>query len=174
MSESPSSPRVHAQSLHALYSEHHGWLQSWLRRRLGCSDQAADLAQDAFLRVIAKRESLYLSEARALLTTIARGLVVDHYRRAALERAYLEALAALPEAEAPSPEVQYLLIETLIELDRLLDALPPKVRRAFLMSQVDGLGYAQIARELGVSLSSVQQYMTRAYRSCYALMQDRE
>lgn len=160
-----------ANSLHALYRTHHGWLCGWLRRRLGCSEQAADLAQDVFLRVIARRDSLYLAEARALLTTIARGLVIDHYRRAALERAYLEALAALPEAEAPSPETQYLLIETLVELDRLLDGLPPKVRRAFLLSQVDGLGYAQIARELGVSVSSVQQYMTRAYRTCYAVMQ---
>lgn len=157
--------------LHSLYSDHHGWLQGWLRRKLGCAHQAADLAQDAFLKVIARHEALYLTEARALLTTIARGLVIDHYRRAALERAYLDALAVLPEAETPSPEARYLLLETLIEIDRLLDGLPPKVRRAFLLSQIDGCTYAQIARELGVSLSSVQQYMTRAYGVCYAALQ---
>ncbi|MBV8624203.1 MAG: RNA polymerase subunit sigma, partial [Herbaspirillum sp.] len=36
-------------SIEALYCDHHSWLQGWLRRRLGNSEQAADLAQDTFL-----------------------------------------------------------------------------------------------------------------------------
>lgn len=157
------------QRVGTLYTEHHNWLFGWLRRRLGCPDNAADLAQDTFIRLLSARSPLHLTEARALLMTIAKGLVVDHYRRSALEQAYLEALARLPEALAPSPETRLIVLETLIELDRLLDGLPPKVRQAFLWSQIDGLGYAEIAERLQVSLSSVQQYMTRALRACYAV-----
>ncbi|MNI35733.1 putative RNA polymerase sigma factor FecI [compost metagenome] len=55
-----------------------------------------------------------------------------------------------------------------MRLDHLLDGLPPKARAAFLMSQLDGLTYPDIAERLGVSLSSVQQYMVRAMTACYA------
>jgi RNA polymerase sigma-70 factor (ECF subfamily) len=156
-----------------LYQGHHQWLVAWLRRRLGCPHHAADLAHDTFTRVLLRREALVLRHepggGKALLSTIAHGLVVDHWRRAAVERAFLEALAVLPAAEMPSPEAQQLVLETLLEVDRLLQGLPAKVRQAFLLSQIDGLSYAQIATELGVSLSSVQQYMKRAFTACFSV-----
>ncbi|WP_183016331.1 sigma-70 family RNA polymerase sigma factor [Achromobacter sp. UMC46] len=151
-----------------LYRDHRSWLFGWLRRKLGCEHRAEDLAQDVFVRVIQGRKAVRASEARALLTTIARGLVVDHQRRAALEYSYLAYLATLPEAYAPSPETQAEQLQSLMELDRLLDGLPPKARSAFLLSQLDGLSYPEIARRLDVSLSSVQQYMVRAMSACYA------
>ena len=43
---------AHHRAMHALYSEHHGWLQNWLRGKLGCAADAADLAQDTFLRIL--------------------------------------------------------------------------------------------------------------------------
>ncbi len=90
-----------------LYRGHHHWLQSWLRKKLGCPEQAADIAQDTFVRVLAaenERPLQQILEPRAYLTTIAKRLMVDFFRRADLERAYLSELAALPEALQPSPE----------------------------------------------------------------------
>ncbi|MNO07383.1 putative RNA polymerase sigma factor FecI [compost metagenome] len=55
-----------------------------------------------------------------------------------------------------------------MQLDRLLDGLPPKARAAFLLSQLDGLTYPEIAERLDVSLSLVQQHMVRAMSACYA------
>ena len=153
-----------------LYRNHRPWLFGWLRCKTGCAHRAEDLAQDVFVRVIQGRKAVRADDARALLATIAKGLVVDHQRRAALEHAYLDYLAALPEAHAPSPEEQAVQMQALMRLDRLLDGLPPKARSAFLLSQVDGLNYAQIAQRLGVSLSSVQQYMVRALSACYCAL----
>lgn len=96
-----------AHPLHALYSHHHGWLQSWLRRRLGCADDAADLAQDTFVRLLARPTAIApdaMREPRAYLTTVARGLLVDFWRRGELERAYLADLALQPEVLQPSPK----------------------------------------------------------------------
>ena len=154
-----------------LYSDHHGWLQGWLRGKLGCSQQAADLAQDTFVRLLAgRREQVEgLREPRAYLTTVARGLLIDHYRRRELERAWLEALAHMPEAEAPSPEARHLVIEALLEVDRMLDGLAPGIRAAWLYSRLDGLPHAEIAARLGVSVSSVRQYLAEAARHCYRL-----
>lgn len=159
--ESPLSPTVEI-----LYSNHHGWLERWLRRRLGDAFTAADLAQDTFVSVIADGSASQIQEPRPFLATIARRLVAHHYRRRVLEEAYLEDLAALPEALAPSPEIQHLALEALRELDRALDGLPPKVKEAFLLVHIEGLSYTAIAERLSVSSSSVKQYLTRAHRHC--------
>lgn len=45
-------------SVETLYSEHHGWLQNWLSRRLGCPSLAADLAQDTFVRLLSHPRQL--------------------------------------------------------------------------------------------------------------------
>lgn len=161
-----------ATQVDGLYRDHRPWLFGWLRRKLGCAHRAEDLAQDVFVRVIQGRKTVRAGEARALLTTIAKGLVIDHQRHAALEHAYLAYLADLPEAHAPSPETQAEQMQALMRLDRLLDRLPPKARSAFLLSQLDGLTYPEIAQRLGVSLSSVQQYMVRAMSACYAAFHD--
>ncbi|MFX1678641.1 sigma-70 family RNA polymerase sigma factor [Mitsuaria sp. CC2] len=158
-----------------LYRGHHQWLVGWLRRRLGCPHHAADLAHDTFTRVLVRREALTwqaeVGGGKALLSTIAHGLMVDHLRRAALERAFLEALSLIAQDQTPSIEDQQVMLETLVEVDAVLRGLPAKVQQAFLLSQIDGLPYGEIARELGVSLSSVQQYMTKAFSACYQARQ---
>lgn len=169
-----SAGKVGQLTFETLYANHHQWLRAWLRRRLGCSDNAADLAHDTFARVIAGthrsdegRLNLDgLREPRAFLSTIAHGLVVNHWRRLEIERAYLQALALQPEALAPSPEDCALIVETLMGVDAMLASLPEKVRRAFLMAQLDGMPYRQIAAELGVSERMVKKYMAAAMLHC--------
>ncbi len=153
--------------IEGLYREHRSWLFGWLRKKVGCTHRAEDLAQDVFLRVIQGQKAVRVEQARALLTTIARGLVIDHHRRCALEHTYLAYLSTMPADHAPSPEAQAEQLQALMQLDALLDALPSNVRVAFLLSQLDGLTYPEIAQQLNVSVSSVQQYMVRAMAACY-------
>lgn len=156
--------------IHALYSEHHGWLKGWLNRKLGNSCDAADLAHDTFVRLLARQVARPLgSEPRALLTHIAKGLMIDRWRRQAIERAYLETIAHLPPAEVPSPEVRWLVLETLWRIEALLRELPEKTRETFILSQIEGLTYAQIADRLGVSLISVKRYMRDAFIACLSV-----
>lgn len=156
---------LHLQ-MHTLYSDHHGWLQSWLRRKLGDAFVAADLAQDTFVSVITTGTACDIREPRPYLATIARRLMAHRYRRQLLETSYLDMLASLPEAVAPSPEAHLLALEALQQIDHALDGLPAAVREAFLLCQLEGLSYAEIAERLQVSTSSVKQYLTRANRQC--------
>lgn len=157
-----------------LYLGHHGYLLNWLRHKLGCRQQAADLAQDTFIKLLNHRQRhnqpLDIREPRAYLTTVAGRLVKDHYRRQSLETAYQEALAALPEQHYPSAETQHLIREALYELDTILDRLKPKVCQAFLLSQLDGLTYAAIAEQLDVNLRTVKRYMATAFEECIMVM----
>nr|WP_245597920.1 sigma-70 family RNA polymerase sigma factor [Ottowia thiooxydans] len=158
---------VSIHTVESLYSDHHGWLQGWLRRKLGDTHQAADLSHDTFLRILTSRDVTSIREPRTFLATVAGGLVANHYRRRAIEQAYLDAISCLPEPQVPSPEHRAIVMETLLEIDRMLDGLPPKARRAFLLSQLEGLTYVEIAEQIGVSVSMVKQYMRRATQQCY-------
>ncbi|MGX5219176.1 sigma-70 family RNA polymerase sigma factor [Pseudomonas sp. S9] len=160
------------QYVQRLYSDHNAWLNGWLRQRLGCAHNAADLAQDTFVRLLKSPDGLAtLRQPRAYLSTIAHGLVVNFWRRQSVERAYLDALAAQPEALAPSPEEREMIVETLLAIDAMLLRLPSKVREAFLLSQLDGLTYAVIAQRLAVSERMVKKYMAQAMLHCLMLAQ---
>lgn len=163
----PPSDFLPADTVMKLYRDHHGWLSIWLRKKLGNSFDAADLAHDTFVRVMSGRRKEGMgAEPRALLTHIAKGLVVDHWRRRALEEAYLAVVAQLPAPEVPSPEVRALILETLHAIDATLRTLPVKTREIFLMSQFDGMAYADIADCQRVSLATVKRHMQKALTAC--------
>lgn len=164
-------PSIESADLAMLYKDHSPWLRSWLRRKTGCSHEAADLAQDTFIRLLSRQENPAqgIGRPRAFLSTIARGLLIDHWRRRDLERAWLEALAALPETEVPSPEVGFVLLESLIALDRLLDTFKPQVRQAFLLARLDGMSCPEVARQMNLSLATVERYIASVLRRCYEL-----
>jgi len=163
-----SLPPSERTAVAALYATHQSWLQGWLRRRLGCAHDAADLTQDTFMRLMTGRQLQALREPRAFLTTLAQRVLIDFWRRRELERAYLDSLAALPLAHAPSEEDRALVLEALTQIDRMLARLPAKARAAFLLSQLDGLSYPQIAERLGVAEISVRRYMKQAIAACVA------
>jgi RNA polymerase sigma-70 factor (ECF subfamily) len=167
------------REIHALYAAHHGWLVGWLRRRLSCVHSADDLAQDTFVRIVtsvgtqvargheeAATVALDLREPRAYLTTVAKRVLSNHSRRQRLEDAYLASVAWLPERSVPSPEERLVILQTLEEIDDMLDGLAPKARTAFLMAQFEGLTYAEIAGRLNVAVRTVKRYMAQAFEQC--------
>lgn len=154
------------QMVQGIYCEHHGWLRSWLIKKLGCQHHAADLAQDTFVRLMSSERLPQPEQSRAYLTQIAKGLMIDLHRRHLLEQAYYEAVAQLPEPQVPSLETRAILLETLMSIDAALSTLPAKVRETFLLSQFDGYTYSQIAAMQGISVAAVRKYMLKAAHAC--------
>ncbi len=150
-----------------MYRDHRGWLLAWLRRNVTCPQRAEDLSQDTFVRLLGRETLLTPREPRAFLVAIAKGLLFDYFRRAALEQAYLTELMLLPEGEQPSVEEQQMILEDLKAIDRLLGKLSTKARAAFLYNRLDGLSHAEIADKLGVSVPRVRQYLAQGIRQCY-------
>lgn len=155
------------QQIHTLYTDHHGWLHAWLRKKLGNSWDAADLAHDTFIRMMDKHRLQQLGEEpRAFLTHIAKGLMIDHWRHQEIERAYQETIALLPAMHTPSPETRLLILESLFRIDRMLQAMPTKTRTIFMLAQLDGLTYPQVASQLNLSLITVKRHMRKAFTTC--------
>ncbi|WP_052140496.1 sigma-70 family RNA polymerase sigma factor [Janthinobacterium lividum] len=176
MIAAPVSADPHGSTITVLYSEHHGWLKTWLQRKLGCSFDAADLAHDTFVRIVTgyrtgkQGAAVPMREPRAYLRTVANGLMIDLFRRRSLEQAWLAALAGQPDVVAISPEERLLVLEALQRLDAMLDAMPAKVRSVFLLSQLEGLTYPQIVERLGIPLRTVKRYMQQGFAQCLSLM----
>lgn len=154
--------------IEGLYQAHHGWLRGWLARRLNNACDAADLAQDAFVRLLTTPRGFDTPQgARAYLRAIGNGMCIDLWRRREVERAWHETL--ILSAAAPSPEHQAIVVETLLEVGALLQRLPPKVAEAFVLAQVEGLKYREIAERLAVSERMIKKYLAQALVHCALL-----
>lgn len=164
MSNAPACP------YDRLYRDHHGWLEGRLRRRTGSANDAADLAHDTFVRILKTGRLPGPGQSRAFLAQVAKGLAIDMHRRRQLERAYLAALSAMPEAAAPSEEHRHQIVEVLTLIDKALDGLPEPVREVFLLSRFEGLTYVTIAAQKGIAVATVRKYMARAATACLAVL----
>ena len=157
-------------AVQSLYVEHHEWLRHWLGRKVGDSHQAADIAHDVFVRLLASRRQTFGSEPRALLRHVANGLVIDQWRRQQVERAYRMALAARPDVQVPSPEKRCLVLDALTRIWAMLENLPARTREIFLLAQLDGLTLQQIAEQSSMPVITVRRHIRKALLACLEIV----
>jgi len=143
-----------------LYREQAPRLQRRLRARLRSAEDARDLVQDAFARLLGARR--VPNEPKAFLNRIVRNLMIDRARR--LGARPLE--TALDEAQAPAVAPGQ---SDAIELEQLRDqyraavaALPNRTREVFLLHRVEGVTYKEIATRLGISVRTVEWHVAEA------------
>lgn len=163
----PAEFTSRTDALTLIFRSDYRWLTDKLRRRISHGTGAEDIASEAFARLAAIPDLLKIREPRAMLTTLAQRILYETWRRRDLEQAYLNALASSPQHCHPSPEDQEMVIESLLAIDRALDGLSVNARKAFLFNQLDGMTYAEIAKELNVSASMVRKYVAKALTNCY-------
>jgi RNA polymerase sigma factor (sigma-70 family) len=149
------------------FRQSYGWLTTNVQRLVGSRNDAEDLASSAFTELAEIKDHTAIRQPRAFLTTIARRLTFEFWRRRDMERAYLDELARAAEAQAPSAEELCATLEEIARIEAALNDLPPRARQAFLLSQFEGRGYADIAARLGVSVSMVRKYVAQAMDACW-------
>ncbi|MEM0911871.1 MAG: sigma-70 family RNA polymerase sigma factor [Pseudomonadota bacterium] len=149
-----------------IYRDHHGWLKNWLRQSTHCSEQAAELAHDTFVRLLTRRYQELEEPPRAMLRRVSRNLLIDHWRRQEVERAWLASVEHLPESEYPSPESRLLVIEAVLQIESVLARLPVQTQRIFALSQFEGMKQQAIADQLGISINTVRRHIQKALTAC--------
>lgn len=164
--------QVRKEFLKNAYKRHSDEVVRYLSRLLrGNREEAQDIAQTAFLRMEALRDPVSVESTRAFLFRTAKNLVVDGVRRKATQDRYAISVDAEHHMEARqvcTPEEIVIQRERLRLIDNVIENLPPKRRRAFILNRVYGLSYEEIALELGIGKEGVRKHVGRALSDCAA------
>ncbi|GAA4216920.1 RNA polymerase sigma factor [Sphingomonas endophytica] len=150
-----------------IFRLHYDWLRRWLRPRTRLSDHVDEVAAETMVRIVRVVGQQAIREPRAIMTVIARRLLLDLNDKDALRRHYEAAIAHLPPALEPSAEERMIILEALQRIEHVLKPLSVKTRSALLLSHVDGLRHAEIAQRLGLSVSMIRRHIATAMRACY-------
>jgi RNA polymerase sigma factor (sigma-70 family) len=146
-------------------SEYFRHLKALLRRR-GCSrEDAEDLIQDAFVRMQTYCErGGEVREPEAFLVRIVTRLA-SNARRDRHSNLYLDqdvdTLTSIVDTQ-PLPDEVLAADECLDRMRKALDAASRRTRDVFFMHRLDGLSYAQIARQMDLSVSAIEKHMASA------------
>jgi len=138
----------------ALYTANHGRLFRYFCRAVGHIEDARELTQDVFVRVSRTVIPTGPEEAlRGWLFQIARNLALDHRRSRHRRPPHVEALT--DHALRPASQ------DTGAQVNEALAALSELDRDVFLMREVAGLGYDDIASACGLSPDAVRNRIHR-------------
>lgn len=154
-----------AVAFDAFYRAEHARVNGFFRRKVG-SDEAADLTQEAFMRLYGSGKLATLEYPRAYLAKIARNIWLNRLRQQKRQGVLYPLDEERDGATPPEQERRFEGKELRRAYWRALRPLSRKTRRIFLMHRLRGMTYRDIADELGVSCKAVENHIGRALARC--------
>jgi len=166
----PDHENSRAEVVERLFREHNEALLRFLRGRVGSHNEAREVAQEAYVRLLSLDQPGAVSYLRAFLFKTAANIAIDRRRRDQnFDRvAGRQLFAELTENR--TPERQLSGEQTLRDLGILIEGMPAKCRESFVLNQIQGLDAGTIATQLGITDSMVRKYVVRALLHCRQYM----
>ncbi len=171
--DGPSAPfESRADAVSHLFREHNRVLVRYLTARLRSEQEAKEVAQEAYVRLLQLQNPGTASLLRAYLFKTATNLAIDRLRhRGIRDRAegeaelFEELTAAGTEMDDPANQLE--ARERADQLLGYLEELPTKCRRVFQLHRLEGVSQHEVAVRLGLSERMVRRYVTYAMVYCH-------
>lgn len=155
------------QAFYALYARYWTRLKGFCRQFLKSEDLAENYAQDIFLKIWETRELLDPERSfSAYLYTIARNTVFNYLRHVAVsENASRKLIRDYRRAEEADGDDEIIERDYLDLLHRAIERLTPRQQQVFRLSRDNNLSHREIAENLGISVYTVQEYISDSIHS---------
>jgi RNA polymerase sigma factor (sigma-70 family) len=151
-----------ASTISRLFREHNRTLVGFLRARLHDEQEAREIAQEAYVRLLQLEQPGVSSFLRAYLFRIAANLAVDRIRQRR-SRARLDQLDAIDEfLDEATAERVTIAGQELALLKQAVDELPAKCQQAFRLHKLEDRPLAEVAAGMGLTERMVRKYIARA------------
>lgn len=158
--EQTDGPQV---PLSRLFQEHNQALIRFLMSRVDSEQEARDVAQEAYVRMLQLDSRGTVSLLSSYLFKTAANIAIDRMRNRSVGRRVLRGLGeAGGDSQAASPERILQSREDIQLIERSVAELPPKCRQAFYLHRLHDLSSSEIAVQLGVSKRMVHHYLVQA------------
>jgi RNA polymerase sigma-70 factor (ECF subfamily) len=152
-----------AGDLDMLYRTHRLKLLRFVRR-WSRTDEAPDIIQQLFARVIARATDARpaIEAPDAYLRQAARNLIRSEARTAERRSAHLHVCLDDVPLAGPDPVAALEARDALRRFEAAIARLHPRTREIFLAHRIDGFSYGEIAFRTGLSVKTVEKHMSRA------------
>jgi RNA polymerase sigma factor (sigma-70 family) len=142
---------------------HHSELVRFLTGRVGSAEEAKEILQEAYVKLLVLDRAGSIRDMVAYLWRIAVNLAIDRGRRHALYQRYCSALPIGDDQEF-SAEVIAEARERLTIVEHAIGDLPARCREAFILHVQSGMTFVEVGREMGISDRMVKKHFARALR----------
>lgn len=160
MNSSNSSVLMKHSFIKSLFVSYSADLRNFVTGKFGDINEADDIVQDAFRNMLRMESPEEIEDPRAYLYKTARNLALNRIRKQKHHDNYIAVQEQ--KEQALSPERTVAANKDLEILQKAVTKLPPKIKRAFVLSRVHSKTYAEIGQELGISISTVEKYIITA------------
>ena len=149
-----------------IWNEFSGRLGQFIRGRVNDPALAEDILHDVFAKFQARCDEFRdPAKVQGWLFLVARNAVIDHYRTRKPTAEVTESLAAEPPQTLEIAELH-------AAFQRLIDRVPEPYREALVLSELEGLTQAELAKRLGISLSGAKSRVQRGREQLKELLLD--
>ncbi len=135
-------------------------VRNFIYYKTGDLQIAEDIAQDTFLKIWEKKESIKILTVKSLLYKIANNLFLNRQEHKKVLYKFLSEYKVNEYSDAPDYELEMKEFDDKLQVT--LAGLDDKNRTVFLMNRIDDLTYNQIAQNLGLSVKAVEKRMGKA------------
>ncbi|WP_263139935.1 sigma-70 family RNA polymerase sigma factor [Pseudomonas sp. RIT-PI-AD] len=150
-------------------------LVKFLTTTLGDRHLAADVAHDAYLRVLERSSQVVIEQPRAFLYRTAINISIDlHRRNQARPSESIDVLDCEDQCPGSSPHHSLYRDQRLALVNRALAELSGVCREAFLLRKLEGLSHPVISERLGISKDMVEKHIVNAMKHCRMRMREWE
>lgn len=152
------------QAFELLFRNYYLRLCSFCNKFIQDNEEAREIAEEVFLKIWENRKDIDPEESLcSYMFKIARNMSINRLRRKKVESRYIDILkTTYIDHDECSGYESFISRELEKNIQAAIDKIPPKCKKVFELSRIEGLRYLQIAELLNISIKTVEVHMSKA------------